>query len=705
MADGFAGKVIKVDLTTKRVDVVDTDPYKAWGGGHGVGSALFWEMCEDKTIDAFDPGNVVTITPGRFSATLAPSAARTEVQGLGPQGYPTEWFTRSNFGGRWGGMLRLAGYDSVAVVGKADTPVWIDIQDGKIEIRDASETGDALWGLDTFETQKRVWDILDTEGGEWRTGQSRDAGRTLQRAAILTIGAAGESITRNAALVHDGGSGAGQGGFGGVWGSKNLKAISVIGTGSVEVADAAALMDTRLWLKREYMNDTDNPAPPIPATWAATLSARPSTGGSAFGPGRPEACMSCHKSCHGKRVISGLAPGSHCDDAWYSHSANMYAASQGEPPFGSALAGEISDRATELLQRLGLNSYMLVAMLTWLHNLHEKGLVGPGKLIETDLFETATYGTYEFAETFLNRATYRQEIGEDLAEGPARMAMKYGRYEEDTATGDLILQEWGWAHHYDARTEVEWGYGSLFTSRDCNDHDFNWVAYWMPSAYALYGVPNPVSAEKLSEIVTSKMMPYTDIDLDYSDEGIYSDSMVKLVSWHRAYSNYFKQSLGLCDWAYSDFINLGRDDLSGATPEVETRFVKSITGSDESFEEGITKGKRIGNLDRAIWVLQGRHRDQEVFTEYNYSLPAAPGFLPAEIPYILPVKVDGKWSYKDTSGRVLDRERLEDFKTRYYEFEGWDPVTGWPTKATLEELDLGFVADALGAAERLGGVS
>jgi len=83
MADGFAGKIIKVDLTARKVDIVDTEPYKKWGGGHGIGAALFFEMCEDKTVGGFDPGNVVTVSPGRWAGTIAPSAARTRVQGIG----------------------------------------------------------------------------------------------------------------------------------------------------------------------------------------------------------------------------------------------------------------------------------------------------------------------------------------------------------------------------------------------------------------------------------------------------------------------------------------------------------------------------------------------------------------------------------------------------------------------------------------------
>jgi aldehyde:ferredoxin oxidoreductase len=62
----------------------------------------------------------------------------------------------------------------------------------------------------------------------------------------------------------------------------------------------------------------------------------------------------------------------------------------------------------------------------------------------------------------------------------------------------------------------------------------------------------------------------------------------------------------------------------------------------------------------------------------------------------------GEWAYTDLMGRSIDRKGFEEWKTIFYRLEGWDTKTGWPTARTLAELDLGFVADALKAANRLG---
>ena len=82
--------------------------------------------------------------------------------------------------------------------------------------------------------------------------------RTTQKPAVLTIGPAGENLSRMACLIHDASNAAGQGGFGAVWGAKNFKAVSVIGTGDIKVHDPKALMSARLWQKRNYAFDLKN---------------------------------------------------------------------------------------------------------------------------------------------------------------------------------------------------------------------------------------------------------------------------------------------------------------------------------------------------------------------------------------------------------------------------------------------------------------
>jgi aldehyde:ferredoxin oxidoreductase len=308
-------------------------------------------------------------------------------------------------------------------------------------------------------------------------------------------------------------------------------------------------------------------------------------------------------------------------------------------------------QAADLIQLHGINAFEMEAGLLWLKTLNKKGILGPGKQIHSTLpFDKL--GETEFVVALIDQIKNKVEIGKDLSQGFARAAKKWGRLEEDLRTGILSLQYWGQAQHYDARTEAEWGYGSILGDRDCNDHDFNWVVYWTPTKNILKGHEPPVTAQQLAEIIAEKCRPYSDPFMaNYSDEAIYSESMVKLVAWHRHYSRYYKQGLGFCDWAWADFVNPAAAGKKGLTGEGEPRFFNAVTGQNISFEDGIKIGRRIWNLDRAIWVLQGRHRDQEVLAEYSYQVPNGPGFTTYELPYYMPVCEDGKWAYKNVSGR------------------------------------------------------
>lgn len=687
--DGYSGKILKVDLSAREVSVIETEKYREWGGGHGIGSALFWELCEDKTVGGLDPRNVVTLMTSPMSGTMVPSASgRVEVQGIGASGYPTNWFTRSNFGGRFGGQLKYAGWDGIVITGKADAPVWIDILDDSVEIRDAAD----LWGKDTQETQKAIWAIKGDEVHGWTNmGRSRDAGRSTQKPAIVTIGPAGENQSSLGCLVHDAGNAAGQGGFGAVFGSKNLKAICVVGTGSVEVADPAGLFSARLMAKEEYAAEPGQPAPlngPSFGVAPAPVLFYKRTTGVTMG---PQACQGCINGCR-PRWSDALANESSCQET------SVYTA------FDALKHGAHTDAsvtATDLVQRMGINSYELALGLGYLYALNQMGVLGTGLAIDTSL-DFSQIGETSFAVELITAIATRTDIGEDLAQGFVRAAEKWGRLEQDWATGILDFPYWGYANHgYDPRTEVEWGYSSIMGDRDMNEHGFN-AHMWAVARHMGAGLDVPVTAERYAEIVTSKMAPY-DGDMkmvDYSTENIYSESFAKLVVWQRHYTRFWKQSALYCDFRWPDLANFSAKDNVGLTGDGEPLFWNAVTGDGMTFAEGIELGRRIWNLDNAVWVLQGRHRDMVQFAPYIYDVKLESSLVGPYYP--LAGTVNGQWAYINTLGRSIDREGFEQWKTHFYTLEGWDVKTGWPTRETLEDLDLGFVADALTEADRLG---
>ena len=722
--NGYRGSILRLNLSDRKISFIDTKEYEEWVGGHGIGSAIFWNLVKDKTIDGFDERNVVTIMTSPLTGTLAPGgASRVEMQCIGVQSHPIGWFTRSNLGGRFGPMLKYAGWDGIVIEGKSEEPVWLDIRDREIRIQDAR----GLWGLDTWETQRRIWKEVTgrSSQGEWvELGETSGDGRTTQKPAVMAIGPAGERLARVGAIIHDAGNAAGQGGFGAVWGAKNLKAISVIGTGSVEVADPAALLEARLWAKKNYSIDVDDPGeickehslmgnpdvrslssfgtPPVPITfWQRREHSR------------PQACMGCPAGCR-SRNDTGLGNESACAESMlYSYpdiqrhsgvktkimtSIVEYLGGFEAALMYSMLEGQNSPaayKATDLCQQLGINAFEFTIGLRYLRDLQKMGVLGPGKEIDCDLpFEN--FGEYPFIEQLLQMVAYREGIGEDLADGLVRAAEKWGRREEDLESGLLPYPHWGLPLHYDPRFQIEWGYGSILGDRDINEHALN-VLFWMPTASIATKNEPIVSAEEVARIFTDQMVPFQgDMRMvDYSTENIYSEHMAKTVAWHRRYTRFWKQSALYCDILFPDFLNPLREDKRGMVGVSETKFLKAVTGKDLDFEDGMEVGQRIWNLDNAIWTLQGRHRDMVHFADYIYKQPlAATAYMPG--------MQDGKWDYINVKKRSLDKAQFEEWKTRYYTLEGWDPASGWPRRKELDSMGMGYVADELEENGKLG---
>lgn len=689
---GYAGRILSIDLSERSITALPTAKYEGWVGGHGMGSALFFERVKDKTIDGFHPENLLTLMASPLSGTLVPSgSARTEVQGIGVQSWPMGWFTRSNFGGRFAAMLKYAGWDGIMIQGKADSQVWIDIRDQDVKIRDCEPL--KLWGTTTWECQQIIWEAVAGSGAykDWyhinQKKPTPDLHATTQRPAVLAVGPAGENLSRMACLIHDAGNAAGQGGFGAVFGAKGLKAVSVLGTGSIKVHDPKALLASRIWLKKNYSFDLADlklrhftfgfQSPPSPMTLYG--KGRPRIAH------RPQACVGCTAGCRG-RYSDGMGNEAICFNSLFYL-------------FGKDL--ETQRRAADLINQYGLNAAEMFSGEIYLKSLHTEGVLGAGMAIDCPL-EFDQYGNLAYAEQLIKAISYRSDgkgqphvFGDVLAEGFVRAAEAWGRLsgeQSDLKNGRLPFPHWGLPRHKLERSQIDWAYGTIFGDRDINEHCFDLLRAF-PTAYKRRNIPLP-PAQAVVKIITDKMLPFQgDLKmLDFSAENMYSDHIIKLVTWHRYYTRFWKQSAQLCDFRWPDFLNLYRPDRSGATGLAEPRFFKDVTGKHISYLKGINLGKRIWNLDHAIWTLQGRHRDMVVFADYLYTQPGATwdGW-----PEYMPGIRDGQWDYVETSGRHFSRQKFENFKTRFYQFQGWDPATGWPTRPTLESIGLNAVADEL----------
>ena len=214
--DGWIGKVLRVNLSTSKVSTEALDPglAKDYIGARGLGTKIMTDEVDPK-VDPLSPENKLIFMPGPLTGTFAPSAGRYTVV---TKGALTGAIASANSGGTWGPALKFAGYDAVIIEGAAPKPVYLWIKNAKVEILDASH----LWGKDVPETSDAIRAETDDD------------------AKIACIGPAGENRVLFACIMNDLHRAAGRSGVGAVMGSKNLKAIAVVGTGAVTCADPKA---------------------------------------------------------------------------------------------------------------------------------------------------------------------------------------------------------------------------------------------------------------------------------------------------------------------------------------------------------------------------------------------------------------------------------------------------------------------------------
>lgn len=214
---GYKNCIINVDLTRKTIEKesLNRDYIKKYMGGEGYGIALLWDKMPHNA-DPLSPENILSFNTGPMTGTPTPSASRMSVCFISPL---TNTIGASNVGSHFGAELKFAGYDTVAFVGKSEEPVYLLINNDKVELKDASK----YWGLNTRQTTEAIQEEI---GKEFK---------------VCCIGQAGEMMSKLACIFSDD-CFAGRGGAGAVMGSKNLKAIAVRGNGKVEVADKDAFM-------------------------------------------------------------------------------------------------------------------------------------------------------------------------------------------------------------------------------------------------------------------------------------------------------------------------------------------------------------------------------------------------------------------------------------------------------------------------------
>ena len=216
MADGYMDQLLIADLTSSKSWTVTVSQWlkEDFVGGKGFGAKLLYDLLP-VGADPLGPENVIMFMTGPLTATQAPSM-RACVVTKSPL---TGIFLDSYFGGRFGPEIKYAGYDGIVIIGRAASPTYLWICDGKVEFRSAK----GIWGTDALTANELVKkDVKDPE------------------AMVVTIGQAGENLVRFALISCEYNRQAGRGGAGAVMGSKNLKAIAVTGSKAVGIHDPVA---------------------------------------------------------------------------------------------------------------------------------------------------------------------------------------------------------------------------------------------------------------------------------------------------------------------------------------------------------------------------------------------------------------------------------------------------------------------------------
>jgi aldehyde:ferredoxin oxidoreductase len=621
---GWAGKILWVDLTNRKITEVplsDFEPEK-YIGGVGLNSRIFWELGAPR-VGAFHPDSPLLIAVGPLTGAPGPFN-RAEVSGIAPQSYPQEVFAYSGFGGKFPAELKYAGYDAVVVLGKSEKPVYVAIEDGAASIKNA----DQLWGLDTFETQK----IL--------------AGRH-PKASVLTIGPAGENLCRFAVLLNETASAAGQGGYGSVMGSKNLKAIAVRGTGSLKMADPDGFLS---------LVADRNKAGEWLAGGAQSWGRFPLCGDPVSGEMQSKylkkfaGCHGCPYQCMGFYDMPGIGKGAQmCVEGWYG------------------LVGKGSSEGywegNIMSQKLGINNFELLGAMQFI-----LAAVGGGAVTKEDLgfdsiphFDHATeekFGSPKVHHEFLSFLLSGIADGKGLfAQGVARAAEKLGP--AAVAVYEGLYPAHGYTNHWitSVASALHWATDTRDPFNSCHD-------------YLQFGLDE--KAARHFNVPGGDVEDPEGNTPDYKGtKNVYQRSE-HLSVWVQNNQS-LKNSLPMCE--YSSFPTTYFHPPEMDIRIFESRFLSAVTGVDYDVARLWESGERIWNLRRAIMVdREKRERKNDTISHVWFEQVVGDKGLAAP----------------------LDPRQWDELITRYYKLRGWSADNGRPTRKTLEALGMKNVADKMG---------
>lgn len=615
---GLCGRLIRVNLADGSIDVepVEEDVARKYLGGKAL--AAYYSIREiKKGTDPLGPENKLYLFTGTLTGTPAPLGNRTVAATKSPS---TGTFTDSYMGGFWGPELKFAGYDGIVLEGASSEPVRIHVQDDDIKIMNAKN----LWGMDTWQAEAEI---------------KRLHGKTKKPIKVLSIGQAGERKCLLAAIIADARAAA-RGGVGAVMGSKNLKAISVLGSRRPPLHDQKTMM---LLVKEQNARLNKNPVTSEVLRYRGTpniLLGVNAVGALPYrdfsGEQNPEAekisgealqkilwndgknwhpCWNCVVKCTHYHVLEQPGFEGKIDDGPEYETTGLLGSNCGiNDPKAISLADY-------LLDGYGLDTMSVGDTIAFLMDCYERGLIGKDVTDGVDL----KFGDVNAWMAAINAAGRGEgDLGRLVANGCLRAAEEIGKGSTEFAPQVKGLE----IPSYDPRS----GQGTALSYARCErgaDHLKPWVfnKEWLSSS--------------------ERTDPFSTMD---------KPSLIKRENEGSA----ILDCLCVCRFAGNE-LSL-EDDFILLT--------NAATGFSYDWPEFWEIGERAINLARAFDAREGFGRAQDTLPRKFETVPLRQGLAKGNVAHV--------------SGML----------SKYYELCGWDE-NGVPTPQKLHELGLDFVIEEL----------
>jgi aldehyde:ferredoxin oxidoreductase len=614
-ASGYAGQILKIDLSSNKIQKEPSSWYtERLIGGRGIAAGLYWKNVPHDT-DSLDPENCLICTNGPLTGFSGIASSRCAIVGK-TRLSGINRFCYGSLGGKWGVLLKFAGYDGLIVTGRAAKPVFISIDNNNVNILDAS----GLWGLTVFDTIR----VLKTNN-VYKTG-------------ILTIGPAAENLVNFSCLVSDDGSTA-SGGLGIIMGSKNLKAILVSGDKRPKAYD-----NNRLQELLRPVREISKTIPGEKLPWVIK------------GFNKKAICFGCGLGCDRRTYTEqgGDAYKFLCQSAvFYKNFAMKYYQE-------NSLAHKAQIIATRLCDNYGLDTAVIQPVIEFLSICYDRMILDSHKT----WLDISKIGSVEFITDLIHKISMKIGYGKLLADGLFNAAAESGTEAIDVLS-ECVATKGSETKDYDPRMIIT---TSLIYATEPRRpiqelHEISRVLrLWLN--WIIKKDDLQISGGDFQNI--AEISWGGKIAADFSTNEGKALAAKKIQDWAN-----LKESLILCDRSWSNFSRSFITDKA-----LITEIFNAVTGMGLKYFDLELYGEKIFNLQRAILLREGwQGRSDDMLLDYLHIKPLKEGELPFNREALVPGKNLESISKVNS---IVSSEAFESLKDDYYRLRGWNIQTGIP---------------------------